>query len=64
MTHAVAIRGLGGANPHPFARWIEQLAREGITAGCSVSPSRFCPSEPVTRAQMAVFLIRTFNLPI
>jgi hypothetical protein len=42
-----------------FAPWIEQLAEEGITAGCGVNV--YCPSNPVTREQMAVFLARTFN---
>jgi hypothetical protein len=49
---------------HPFARWVEQLAREGITAGCNTSPARYCPSSPVTRGQMAVFLVRVFQLPL
>jgi hypothetical protein len=40
--------------------WIEQLAAEGITAGCG--NDNYCPSDPVTRAQMAVFLVRTFEL--
>ena len=48
---------------HPFAAWIEQLAREGVTGGCSTSPPLYCPDAPVTRAQMAVFLVRAFNLP-
>ena len=43
------------------AAWIEQLAREGITAGCA--PNMYCPASSITRAQMAVFLVRTFNLP-
>ncbi len=43
------------------ARWIEQLANEGITSGCG--PNLYCPNATVTRAQMAVFLVRTFNLP-
>jgi hypothetical protein len=47
---------------HPLAEWIEQLAREGVTGGCSASPSRYCPDSGVTRAQMAVFLGRTFDL--
>jgi hypothetical protein len=42
------------------AAWIEQAAAEGITAGCG--SGNFCPNDPVTRAQMAVFLVRTFNL--
>jgi photosystem II stability/assembly factor-like uncharacterized protein len=45
------------------ADWIEQLAREGTTAGCSLSPKRYCPDDPITRAQMAVLLVRNFNLP-
>ncbi len=44
------------------AAWIEQLAAEGITAGCG--GGNFCPGVDVTRDQMAVFLVRTFNLAI
>ena len=40
------------------AAWIEQLASEGVTSGCSVSPKLFCPSSVVTRDQLAVFLLR------
>ncbi len=40
----------------PFSPWVEQLAGEGITAGCG--SGNFCPSLPVTRAQMAVFLLK------
>jgi predicted outer membrane repeat protein len=43
------------------AAWIKQLVAEGITAGCGTNT--YCPEAPVTRAQMAVFLVRTFNLP-
>jgi len=43
------------------AAWIKQLAAEGITGGCGTN--LYCPESPVTRAQMAVFLVRTFNLP-
>ena len=52
------------AQSHPFARWIEQLAREGITGGCASNPSRFCPDGLVTRGQMAVFAVRAFDLPL
>ena len=38
------------------AAWIEQLATEGITSGCG--GGNFCPNSIVTRAQMAVFLVR------
>lgn len=44
------------------AAWIEQLAAEGITGGCSTTPKQYCPTATVTRDQMAVFLVRTFNL--
>jgi len=40
-----------------LAPWIEQLHRDGVTAGCSPDPPRYCPYHPVTRAQMAVFLL-------
>jgi len=43
------------------AAWIKQLAAEGITGGCAAGA--YCPESPVTRAQMAVFLVKTFNLP-
>jgi hypothetical protein len=49
---------------HPFAKWIYQLAAEGITGGCAMSPAQYCPDASVTRAQMAVFLIRAFSLPM
>ena len=40
----------------------ERLAELGVTAGCKTEPLRFCPDEPVTRAQMATLLVRAFNL--
>jgi hypothetical protein len=43
------------------AAWIERLANEGITSGCG--GGNYCPSAAVNRAQMAVFLVRTFALP-
>jgi len=45
---------------HWAAAWIKQLAAEGITGGCG--GGNYCPESPVTRAQMAVFLVKTFNL--
>ena len=43
--------------PGPFTDWIEDLAAQGITGGCG--GDNFCPAEPVTREQMAVFLLKT-----
>lgn len=40
---------------------IAWLAEQGITAGCG--PYRYCPSQAVTRAQMAIFLVRAFGVP-
>jgi hypothetical protein len=42
--------------PSTFADWIEQLAAEGITGGCG--GGNYCPANPVTRQQMAVFLLK------
>jgi len=48
-------------NPTETAAWIKQLAIEGVTRGCDAS--EYCPEDPVTRGQKAIFLVRTFNLP-
>jgi uncharacterized repeat protein (TIGR03803 family) len=45
------------ACPSLFADWIEELSAEGITGGCG--GGSYCPLAPVTRAQMAVFLLKT-----
>jgi len=42
--------------PSTFANWIEELSNEGITGGCATGT--FCPSNPVTRDQMAAFLLK------
>lgn len=41
--------------PNPAAPWIEQLARECVTAGCG--NGNFCPHSPLTREQGAVWLL-------
>jgi hypothetical protein len=46
--------------PSTFASWIEQLYHENVTGGCGANI--YCPSLPNTRGQMAVFIIKTFNL--
>jgi len=45
---------------HWAAAWIDQFAAEGITAGCG--NGNYCPDAPVTRDQMAVFLVKAFGL--
>lgn len=43
---------------------IEAFAAEGITQGCNPPTNdMFCPDSPVTRAQMATFLVRALDLP-
>jgi hypothetical protein len=70
------IRALGELNPptpatqrfddvppsSPFYNFIDRMAVLGITLGCSASPPLYCPTASVTRGQMAVFLVRAFNL--
>jgi hypothetical protein len=43
----------------PFAKWIEELAGRGITAGCG--NGAYCPTDPSSRGQMAAFLTKTFG---
>jgi len=45
-----------------FSDFIEELFARQITGGCSVTPPLYCPSNPNNRGQMAVFLVKTFNL--
>jgi hypothetical protein len=48
---------------HPFASDIAWLAGEGVTRGCNPpTNSQFCPSKPVTRGQMAAFMVRALGL--
>jgi len=40
--------------------WIQKMKQAGITTGCT--PTTYCPEDPVTRGQMAVFIMRgVFN---
>jgi subtilisin family serine protease len=45
-----------------FCPYIQELSLRGITTGCG-GPN-YCPTASVSRDQMAVFLVRTFSLPI
>ena len=44
---------------NPFAPWIEKLYDLGVSTGCG--SDAYCPLAPVTRAQMAVFLLKTLE---
>lgn len=45
------------AASNPFCPWIKELTRRGVTGGCG--NGKYCPGNPVTREQMAVFLLAT-----
>jgi hypothetical protein len=42
---------------HPQFKWIQKLRELGVTTGCNLV--QYCPDDPVTRGQMAVFLVRS-----
>jgi hypothetical protein len=53
--------GIVGVTNAQLMRYIEVMARRGYTKGCNstIDPTAaYCPNQAVTRAQMAVFLIR------
>jgi hypothetical protein len=49
----------------PDSHWahdnIGALYDAGITTGCATNPLRYCPNSPVTRAQMAAFILRVIG---
>jgi hypothetical protein len=45
---------------YPYFQYIEALYSAGITAGCG--GGNYCPDDPVTRGEMAVFLSRALGL--
>lgn len=71
---AFIIRALGEPNPptpptqrfadvppsNPFYNFIDRMAVLNITHGCG--GGNYCPANPVTRGQMAAFLVRAFGL--
>jgi hypothetical protein len=46
-----------------YDTWIEEFYQTGITSGCATNPLRFCPGDPVSRAQMAIFILRALEGP-
>ena len=73
---AFILRGLGEFSPptppmqrfndvppsNQFYNFIDRLAVLNITLGCTPDHLFYCPGDSVTRAQMAAFLVRAFNL--
>lgn len=67
LVRALGLTETGGSSfvdvSGTFATDIDRLATAGITRGCNPPKNdRFCPNDPVTRAQMAAFLVRGFDL--
>ena len=59
---AVSASRFGDVDPAGFhAPFIERMAQLGVTSGCG-DGSDFCPDRSVTRAQMAVFLSRAYDI--
>jgi PKD repeat protein len=44
-----------------LAKWMEELKAEGITGGCG--SGNYCPTNTVSRGEMAAFIKKTFGLP-
>jgi hypothetical protein len=73
---AFILRGLGEFDPptpggqrfndvppgNVFYNFIDRLAVLQITFGCTPDHLMYCPNDSVTRAQMAAFLVRAFDL--
>ena len=50
------------ASSNFYADWIEQFGNERIITGCSSDLSIFCPNQKVSRAILAMVLVRAFGL--
>ena len=73
---AFILRGLGEFSPptpatqrfndvppaNVFYNFVDRMAVLNITLGCTPDHLMYCPNDSVTRAQMAAFLVRAFNL--
>jgi len=57
---SVVLNPVFGDVPWDYWAWqdIERLYNSRVTGGCSISPLNYCPNNTVTRAEMAVFLLR------
>jgi hypothetical protein len=41
-----------------YAKWVHQAWLDGYTVGCVSDPPLYCPLESLTRAELAVFMVR------
>jgi len=49
---------------NPFCTYIEAVYNAGVVSGCQASPLLYCPSNTVTRAQMAKFIVNAFDFSL
>jgi len=70
FTPPIVTNGCDADGTYQFYGWVERLADpvswagNPPTTGCAAGPPRaFCPDDPCTRAQMAIFLCRAFSIP-
>jgi hypothetical protein len=61
--HSRRARPADVPRPSQYADWIENLSTRGVTGGCDLVPN-YCPTRPVSRGEMAVFLTKMFGLPL
>jgi hypothetical protein len=73
---AMMIRGRGEFSPptpptqhftdvppsNAYYNFIDRMWVLQITSGCTSNPPNYCPADSIPRGQMAVFLVRAFNL--
>ena len=45
-----------------WSPYAERIARLEVTSGCKRAPLRYCPDQPVTRGQMARFLVNALRI--
>lgn len=65
-TNAYAIAASPGfldAYASIFRNDIVWLDGQGLTSGCNLDGTLFCPSRPVTRGELAALFVRRFDLP-
>ena len=60
--HPAASAGFSDTADNTHEAHIDALAAAGITIGCSTEPLRYCPTQPVTRGQMATLLTRALRI--
>jgi hypothetical protein len=46
---------------HPFFGYITLAKLDNLTGGCSTTPALYCPDQPATRGQTAVFIVRALT---